>query len=108
MTITIADLRHRLRIEVADHVPDGGGGNSRNWTLETEVWGAIRSLSGSQPFGRDGLSGEIRHEVWVRFRAGLGPDKRFVAGARVLEIRAVLDPDGERRWLRCLCREVVA
>lgn len=102
---TIGELRHRLRLEASSRTADGGGGAETSWTLVAEVWAAVRAGSGSEPVRSEMPDGRVAHEVWMRYRAGVVPAMRLVEGARVLDIRAVLDPDGRQRWLRCLCEE---
>lgn len=105
---TIGELRHRLSLQSAARAPDGGGGVSLAWSTIAEVSGAIRPVAGSEALDADRLSGRITHEVWIRHRAGVAAVMRFVLGARVFDIRAVLDPGERRRWLRCLVEERVS
>ncbi len=101
----IGELRHRLRFEVETRLPDGGGGASASWTSVETVWGAVRATTGSEALASDGLRGRTTHEIWIRHRQDVSPAGRFVMGARTFDIVAVLDPDGGRRWLRCLAAE---
>jgi SPP1 family predicted phage head-tail adaptor len=105
--IPIGELSHRLRLEAPSRTADGGGGANVIWTLVAEVWGAIRTASGSERLEADGLKGRVSHEIWIRHRDGVAPDMRFVEGARVFDIRAVLDQAGRRTFLRCAVEERV-
>ncbi len=102
---TVGELRHRLRLESAMSSGDGGGGSDVIWTPVAELWACVRAVSGSERLTAEALAGRGMHEVWVRYRADVAPALRFVAGSRVLDIRAALDPDGRKRWLRCVCEE---
>ncbi len=51
----------------------------------------MRAVSGSERLTAEALAGRGMHEVWVRYRADVAPALRFVAGSRVLDIRAALD-----------------
>jgi SPP1 family predicted phage head-tail adaptor len=104
---TIGELRQRLRLESAARAGDGGGGADVTWTLVAEVWARVTAAGGGEPLRAEMLDGRVMHEVWIRHRDGVVPAMRFVQGARVYDIRAVQDPDGRRRWLRCLCEEHV-
>lgn len=106
--IAIGEMRYRLALEAPLETPDGGGGASRTWSLLAEVWGAIRPVTGTERFEADGLSGRVSHEIWIRHRTGVTPDMRLRLGARVFEIRAVIDVNERRRFLRCLAEERVS
>lgn len=103
----IGEMRHRLRLEAAVRTPDGGGGATVSWGLVAEVWGAVVPLSGSERAEADGLKGRVTHEIVIRYRPGVLPELRFTFGARVFDIRTVLDVSERRRFLRCLVEEKV-
>jgi SPP1 family predicted phage head-tail adaptor len=107
VSVSIGDLRHRLSLEAPLVTADGGGGVSRTWALVTEVWGAIRPLSGSEATEADGVAGRVSHEIWVRHRTGVTPEMRFAFGTRLFEIRAAVDWGERHRFLRCLVEERV-
>jgi len=105
--VHIGAMRHRLALQTPVSTPDGGGGTDKAWSLVAEVWGSIEPASGGEQVAADGLSGAISHEVWIRHRAGVLPEMRFVLGSRAFEIRAVLDEGERHRVLRCLVDERV-
>lgn len=107
MSVPVGEMRHRLALQAPLADADGGGGVTRTWSLVAEVWAAIRPLSGGESVAADGLHGRVSHEVWIRHRAGVVPEMRFVLGARIFEIRAVVDAGERRRFLRCLVEERV-
>ena len=107
MTRPIAALRHRLTLQAPDETDDGAGGVSITWRDVATLWAAIRPLRG----GPEGLwaaqpATRLRSEITIRYRPGLWPQMRFVAGDRVWNIIAVFDPDGRRARLICLCEEL--
>ena len=106
--VSIGSMRHRLGLEAPADSPDGGGGATRVWSLVAEVWGAIEPASGDGHVEAHGVHGRVSHEIWIRHRAGLGPHMRFKMGARIFEIRAVIDSGERRRFMRCLVEERVA
>lgn len=108
MSVPIGEMRHRLALQAPLAEADGGGGATRTWSLVAEVWAAIRPLSGGETVEADAVHGRVSHEIWIRHRAGVVPEMRFVLGARVFEIRAVIDAGERRRVLRCLVEERVA
>lgn len=101
----IGDLRHRMRLEVVTRVPDGAGGAEETWSLVAELWAAVKPLSGEEGLAADRIAGRASHEVVVRYRPGVMPAMRLVLGTRTFDIRAVLDIDERRRFLRCLVEE---
>ncbi|MEQ8825475.1 MAG: phage head closure protein [Filomicrobium sp.] len=103
--IKIGNLRQRIAIEEPVRTSDGGGGAEETWGLVAEVWAQIRPLNGSERAEADGLAGKVTHEIILRYRSGLRPDMRFVYQGRVFDIRAVLDLEERRRFLRCFVEE---
>jgi SPP1 family predicted phage head-tail adaptor len=101
----IGKLRHRLTLENPWRAADGGGGAAVAWEAVAEIWGAIETASGGERVSAGRLSGETQPVITVRYREDIRPAMRFVRGDRRFGIRAVLDPDGRRRFLRCLCEE---
>lgn len=101
----IGQMRHRLQLQEAVTLPDGGGGNIVTWTDVAEIWAAIRPVSGGEVVEADALQGRISHVIDVRFRAGITPRHRFRLGARIFDIRAVIDADETHRFLRCQVEE---
>jgi SPP1 family predicted phage head-tail adaptor len=103
--ISIGELSHRFALMAPVRTADGGGGATVTWSLIAELWGALRPVSGGEHVEADGVKDRIAHEIWIRHRAGVTSDMRFVLGARVFEIRAVVDVGERRRFLRCLVEE---
>jgi len=105
VSVSIGELRHRLGLQAPLAEDDGGGGVTRTWALVAEVWGAVRPLSGGESVAADGLHGSVSHEIWIRYRPGVVPEMRFALGARLFDIRSVIDSGERRRFLRCLAEE---
>ena len=103
--VRIGDLRQRLFLEEASRVADGGGGASESWAAVAQVWAYLWPLSGQERVEADAIAGRVSHEVWLRHRDGVVPAMRFREGTRVFDIRAVLDVDERRRFLKCLVEE---
>lgn len=102
---TIGDLRTRATIEAPTSTDDGGGGHAVVWTKLADIWAYVRATTGTESFAHDKLSGAVSHEIIMRYRADVTPGMRMKLGTRLFEIRAVFDPDGRRRWTRCLAQE---
>jgi len=84
---------------------DGGGGAAETWEPVAEIWAMIEPRSGKEVIEADRLSGSRKLDVTIRYREDAAPQMRFRFGDRVLDIRAVLDEDGRRRFLKCDCEE---
>jgi SPP1 family predicted phage head-tail adaptor len=101
---SIGALRDRLTLQALNRTGDGGGGATVMWMPVADVWASIQPITGDERLRTDAVTGRVTHKVWIRYRADVLPDMRFVAGARILDIVAVLD--GSRRdRLQCLCEE---
>jgi SPP1 family predicted phage head-tail adaptor len=102
---TPSDLRHRLVLEEAERVSDGGGGFTETWVAVATVWAALQPNGGSEAVDSGRLAGRVSHTVLLRYRTGVTPAMRLRKGTRIFHILAVIDEDERRRRLRCLCEE---
>jgi len=98
-------LRHRLTLEERVKAEDGGGGFTESWDAVATLWAAIRPVSGDEQLVGGRLAGNVSHLITLRYRDGVVPEMRFRQGERIFEIRAVIDPDERKCWLRCPCEE---
>lgn len=98
-------LRHRLALERPDRLASDDGGVEQNWTEEAELWADLRPIAGSERIEADRVTGQITHEISLRYRSGVLPEMRFREDGRVFHILAVIDVEERRRWLKCLCEE---
>ena len=105
MTLTIGKLRHSLTLERPERAADGGGGADISWTSVGVVFGAIEAVTGGEIVSADHVSGKRQVIVSIRHRDDVTPAMRFRLGDRLLPIRAAVDPEGRRKFLRCLCEE---
>lgn len=98
-------LRHRLVLEAATRVTDGGGGAFVTWLPVAELWASVTPTNGAETVVADQIAGRVSHEIVIRYRDDIIPAMRFRLGARIFEIIAALDVGERRRFSRCLCRE---
>ena len=101
----IGSLRHSVRLEEPRRIELSGGAANIAWQRIAVLFAAIETTSGKEIEIADGMTGLVSHKIILRHRPGVTPQMRFVSGSRLFEIRAVLDRDGRRRWLECLCGE---
>ncbi len=103
--VTLGDLRHRITIEQAVRTPDGAGGATIAWQPVASVWAAIWTRSSDEAFALDRVAGRATHDLWMRHRPDIKPEMRVTFGARVFDVRGVIDPDDRGRWLKCPLEE---
>lgn len=99
-------LRHRVTIQAQTTTQDEYGQPVQTWSDVATVWASVEDLSGREFFAAQQIAAEVTTRVTIRYRAGIEPDMRVIAGGRTLDIRSVQDPDGRRRQLVLMCREV--
>ncbi len=104
-TNVIGSLRHRVTIERPQRNSEVGGSATIEWITIGNVFARIDAVSGREIELAGGLVGRATHKVLMRFRDDILPEMRIVVGSRRLDIRSVLDLDGRRTWLQCLCEE---
>jgi SPP1 family predicted phage head-tail adaptor len=99
-------LNVRLVLEAPSATPDGAGGEEIEWQAVASLWAELTPLSGGETLAFDRSDPSVRWRVRFRYRNGVTPDMRLRLGERVMEIRAVYDPDGAgRAFLECLAEE---
>ena len=98
-------LRHRLQIQTATKSKGPHGGTTRTWVTDRRRSGNVRELSGSELVEAQQVNARVTLAVDLRFDSALNTSNRFLYGARVLNIEAVLNPDGRRIATLALCRE---
>lgn len=105
-------LSRKLELEDLTRVDDGAGGFVGNWVALGTVWGAVDPLSGRLERGDGASRTRTAYKISVRAvptassgrpRAG----QRFREGARIYNIRAVLQ-SSDARYLTCICDEETA
>lgn len=101
----IGKLRHRLTLQAADEIEDGAGGVIRTWEPLGDVWAAIEPLSRDDRIIAGRRIGLLTHRIVLRHRTDITLSHRFVLGARSFAIRAVRDPEEDRRFIECLVEE---
>ena len=101
----IGALRHRVTLEGPVRIAAEGGTATVSWTSLGSLFARIEPIGGREVDTADGTVAVVTHKVLIRHRNDVSAPMRFVAGTRILEIRAVLDLEGRRRWMQCLCEE---
>ena len=105
------ELRHKIIIQAENPQTDGGGGEGDPWAAPTTVATArarIEPLKGSEQLRAMQLEDKVSHRVTIRYRSGITAKQRIKFGSRLLNIRAVINPEERNRFLELLCDEGVA
>ncbi len=102
----VGALRRRLLLEAAVATPDGLGGTTQAFETVAAVWAQLEWLAGGEHWRRGRPEQVATHRVTLRWRAGVDAGQRLRDGDRLFDIHAVADPDGGRRRLVCLVREI--
>ena len=99
----IGQLNRRLTLEAPIAASDGAGGATVTWQPVARLWAEVRSRLGDKRQWAEAVTSEATHLIRIRRTKRLASNMRFTEGARVFEIRSVIE-DGPH-WTDCLCRE---
>lgn len=102
---TVGSLHHRVTLETPVDAPDELGGFSRAFTPVAQLRARIETQGASPQFVEQRLEQARRFLVIIRWRGDVTSEMRFDLRGRKLAIRAVVDPDEQRRFLLCQCEE---
>ncbi|MDP3059050.1 MAG: phage head closure protein [bacterium] len=105
MVMKIGELRHLITLQTPTITKDSLGVVSETWSDTASVYAQIEALSGREYFAVARVNAEVTHRVRIRYLRGIVPAMRVVAGAKALDIQAVLDVDGKKRELTLMCVE---
>jgi SPP1 family predicted phage head-tail adaptor len=104
-------LRQRIEIQAEAATGDGGGGQTDPWAssvVVATVWANVEPLRGDERLRAMQLEDVVTHKITIRYRPGITARMRVKFGARLLNIRAVIDPQEQQRVLELMCEEGVA
>lgn len=102
---TTGRMRHRLSLQEVSRSADAGGGAEENWTTVGLVWAEVRPTIGHERAENDQVQGRLSHEILIRRRPGVLPSMRFYEAGHIYEIISVIEVEGKRELLKCLCEE---
>jgi SPP1 family predicted phage head-tail adaptor len=99
------DLNRRLVLEEPVDTADDAGGVSTSYQALTTLWAALLPVAASQVVVADGDGVTVTHRIVVRMRSDVTARHRFRLGARIFQIVALRDEDGEGRFLDIAAQE---
>jgi len=101
-------LRHYVKLQHATYVQDSSGATTETWTDIANIWAQIKPLSGRQMDIAKQAQSEVTHEIIVRYRENVTPDKRIKYGSRIFYIESVMNIEERNNWLILRCKEYIA
>jgi SPP1 family predicted phage head-tail adaptor len=107
MSTPIRDLRHSAVLSQPVETPDDIGGFVTTFTPVGSVRIALKLLEASSAVVDDRQGQSLRFQIDLRWRSDMKASWRLGIGGRVLQVLTVADPDGRKRFLRCLVEEVL-
>lgn len=111
--MTIPKLNRILVLEAPERVADGAGGFVETWVAQGELWADLRMRTGREATGEGGALSRASYRVVVRSAPFGAPSRpvagqRFRDGARIFNIQAVGEHNGDGRFLTCFAEEELA
>ncbi|BCJ86455.1 phage head closure protein [Effusibacillus dendaii] len=99
-------LRNRVTIQKLTQTDDGMGGYTEGWGVVATVYASVHPLKGRELFDAQQVREHMTHRVTIRYRVDVTPDMRVLFGAKVFNIRSVINVESKNRELQLLCEEV--
>lgn len=104
-------IRRRLTIQRASSTANSLGEPVQSWTTLYSAWGSVDAVSAQERFasGSQQELATVTHRIRLRYRDDkvIKPTDRVSFDSKVFDIESAVDPDGRRRELLLLCRELV-
>lgn len=99
----IGRRNHRVQLQEPVDATDG----SRTWPPRETVWANVQETSGDIIAISDHYEAQVNVNVNIRQPSAVEVGWRVIDGSRTLEVKAKLDPTGNRKELELTCVEVV-
>jgi SPP1 family predicted phage head-tail adaptor len=100
-------LRHRITIQQQTVTRDTFGGETITWADLATVWASKAHKSSREFFAAQKINAETQELFVVRYRSGVTAKMRVSYDNRYYDIIGAYDPDGRKRELHLLCKEVI-
>lgn len=97
-------LRHRVKIQAPVSTQDEYGGTAGSWTDVATVDAGIHPMSGRELLAAQAIQSSVTHEIAMRYRV-VDATNRILYGARIFNIKSVVNIDERNRDLVLLCTE---
>lgn len=78
------------------------------WAEISPVWAAVEASNYEEAMQGDTERSVSTIKIRMRYQAAIDVGLRIVDSTRTFEITRVEDRDGTKRWIHCICREVLS
>ncbi|MBP3955401.1 phage head closure protein [Gemmata sp. G18] len=92
-------MKHRVTVQSLTRAADGQGGFTEAWVDGATVWAGIKPKKAYERFQAMQLATPITHEITMRYRPDVTSASRLKYGARVFEVKEVINEDEQNRFL---------
>lgn len=89
-------------------VPDQAGGRAIDYVPVATLWVSAEPGTAAETQRAGRLCRVRSWTLWARYRADLVAGSRLILTNHMIQVQAVLDPDGRRFWLRVTGEEECA
>lgn len=103
--IQAGKLRDRVSVQSPTRSPNTYGETPQAWSDLAERWANVEPVTGKEITVGDQQQSQVTHRVQIRYDARVTADCRLIWEGRVLNVTAVMDPDGRKREMTLLCVE---
>jgi SPP1 family predicted phage head-tail adaptor len=96
-------LRHRVVIKQPSTARDAAGAPTETLTTIATIWANVGFASGRERWANEHTVNNYDAVVTIRYRSDLTEDMQVHHDGRVLDIKAIIDPFGNKSDLKLLC-----
>lgn len=103
----IGELRNRIILQQCQVAQNENGFPVETWTTIATVWASKAHQSSREFFAAQKINSETTDLFIIRYRDNVAPEMRVVYNGQNYRIIGAPDPDGRRRELHLLCKELI-
>jgi SPP1 family predicted phage head-tail adaptor len=111
--MNVGQMNQQVTIQLGTATQDDYGSPVTTWSTVATVWASVlpnRRATDLERFleatGRERQ--RTQYTLRLYFRADVTENNRLLWGAKPLDIKRVIDPDGRRQWLEIEAQEIEA
>lgn len=96
------DLRHRISVLQKQTTTDPDGYPTETWEPFFSAWAQVEPIAGREYFQAAAVQAQHQVRFTMRYRKDITPDMRLRYNGQEYEIKAVLDLEGQHKWLQIM------